>query len=209
MPTLPHSPAAERNRVPILAELRLHIPAQGQALEIASGTGQHVAWFGTHLPGWQWQPTDHEDAGFEGIRGWCADLPPGRVRPPRRLDVCAPVWPSDGAPFEPPGQFDLIYNANMLHISPWATCDGLMAGAARHLSPQGCLVTYGPYLEAEVPTAPSNQAFDHSLRERDPAWGLRELAAVAATAQAHGLTLAHRVALPANNLLLVWRRLAA
>lgn len=205
---LPHSPAAERNREPILAELRRHIPAQGHALEVASGTGQHVAWFATHLPHWVWQPTDLDDAGFDGIQAWCAHLPPGRVLPPRRLEVCATDWPSDGAPFSPMPAlgWDLIYNANMLHISPWATCAGLMAGAARHLAPQGCLVTYGPYLESDVPTAPSNLAFDQSLRERDPSWGLRALEAVSATAQAHGLALSHRAALPANNLLLVWRR---
>ena len=126
------------------------------------------------------------------------------MRPPLRLDVLAPQWPSEGAPS---GQrFDAIYCANMLHISPWETCAGLMQGAARHLAPAGVLVTYGPYFEQGVPAAASNEAFDRDLRSRDPAWGIRLLQDVEAQAQRAGLALRERHAMPANNLLLVFGR---
>ncbi|MEN9628514.1 MAG: hypothetical protein RJA10_1741 [Pseudomonadota bacterium] len=193
-----HSPAAERNRDVILAELRRLLPAQGTALEIASGTGQHAAHFAAALPGWQWWPTDHEAAALPSIAAWCAGLP--NVTPPQALDVMASTWPGMPAPV------DLVFSANLLHIAPWACCAGLMQGGARHLSAAGLLVTYGPYLEDGVPTAPSNLAFDADLRLRNPAWGLRLLADVKQQAHAAGLHLRERVAMPANNLLLVWAR---
>ena len=201
--TLRHSPAAERNGHAILARLQQLLPAQGRALEIASGTGQHVALFGANLPGWIWQASDLHDHDFPVIGQWCA-LAGVAPPPPCLLDVLAPRWPAAGAAFEQP--FDLIYCANMLHIAPWACCQGLMQGAARHLAPQGRLVTYGPYFEREVPSAASNLAFDSSLRERDGAWGIRWLHEVAAQAELAGLRLASRVDMPANNLLLVFER---
>lgn len=200
MPNPLHSPAAERNRQPILEVLRALLPATGRALEVASGTGQHVAWFAAALPGWSWQPSDPLDEHLASISAWCAAAP--NVQAPMRLDVLAPQWPTDGPAFTTP--FNLVYCANMLHIAPWACCAGLMQGAARHLAPGGHLVTYGPYLANGVPTAPSNRDFDASLRERNPAWGIRRLEDVAQVAGAAGLQLAARHALPANNLLLVW-----
>ncbi|MFT3780136.1 MAG: DUF938 domain-containing protein [Ottowia sp.] len=203
--SLPHSPAAERNRAPILARLHALLPPSGQALEIASGTGQHAAHFTAALPGWRWQPTDLGDALFDAIAGWSRETGARNVLPPRRLDVRDARWPSDDGPrFGAP--FDLVFAANLLHISPWESCAGLMQGAARHLSPGGLLVTYGPYLEDDVPTAPSNLAFDADLRARDPAWGLRRLADVAHEAARAGLALRGRHAMPANNLLLVFGR---
>lgn len=203
---LPYSAAADRNRDPILAALRPLLAEHGRALEIASGTGQHIAHFAAELPGWHWQPTDLGDALFGAITERTQHLP--NVAAPRRLDVLSDAWPSDGAPFSPSSQapFDLVFCANMLHIAPWACCAGLMQGAARHLAANGRLVTYGPYLENGVPTAPSNRDFDASLRERHPAWGIRRLEDVAQVAAAAGLHLAARHALPANNLLLVWNR---
>ena len=121
------------------------------------------------------------------------------VLPPRQLDVTALPWPSFTQ------KFDAIFCANMLHIAPWDACPALMAGAARHLAPAGTLITYGPYFEDGVPPAPSNLAFDESLRARDPAWGIRKLEDVAAEARRCGLALAQRHAMPANNLLLVFR----
>ena len=199
-----HSPAAERNRQPILEVLRTLLPATGRALEVASGTGQHVAWFAAALPGWTWQPSDAQAETLDSITAWCAQAGVDNVRPPVLLDVLAPQWRGNGAAFATP--LDLIYCANMLHIAPWACCAALMQGAARHLAPGGHLVTYGPYLEDGVPTAPGNQAFDASLRERNPAWGIRRLEDVAQVAAAAGLHLVARHALPANNLLLVWAR---
>ncbi|MBP7531932.1 MAG: DUF938 domain-containing protein [Ottowia sp.] len=204
MPTLPHSPAAERSQGPILAVLRGLLGAEGRALEIASGTGQHAAHFAAALPGWHWQPTDADDAGFDTIRGWAMHTGATHVARPRRLNVLDTRWPSEGEPFAEP--FDLVYAANLLHISPWPCCAGLMAGAARHLAPDGLLVVYGPFIEDDVPTAPSNLTFDADLRRRHPAWGLRQLDEVQRTAQAAGLQLTQRHALPANNLLLVFGR---
>jgi hypothetical protein len=195
-----HSPAAERNKEPILDVLRQVLPAQGSALEIASGTGQHVAWFAAALPGWTWQPTDFDESAFSSIEAHVAQAGLTNVRAPMRLDVTAAQWPVAGL------LFDAIYCANMLHISPWPTCAGLMAGAARHLAAQGVLATYGPYLEDGVPTAPGNLQFDISLRARDPAWGIRRLEEVKREAERAGLALRERHAMPANNLLLVFDR---
>ena len=200
--TLPFSPASERNREPILAALRPLLADSGRALEIASGTGQHVEHFAAALPGWHWQPSDATDALFGAIRARTQVLP--NVAAPRRLDVLDAPWPSDAPAFDPP--FDLIYAANLLHISPWACAPALMQGAARHLARGGRLVTYGPYLEDDVATAPSNLAFDADLRSRDPAWGIRTRDAVNAEARAAGLQPVQRFALPANNLLLVFER---
>lgn len=193
-----HSPAAERNRAPILAELQRLLPAQGVLLEIASGSGQHAAFCSAGLPGWQWLPSDFEAAALPSIVAWCAGLE--RVATPLRLDVLQPLWPGV------PATVDAIYCANMIHIAPWECCAGLMRGAARHLSAQGLLVTYGPYLEEGVPTSPGNLAFDADLRGRNPAWGLRWLHEVAQEAARAGLALRERVAMPANNLLLAWER---
>jgi hypothetical protein len=193
-----HSPAAERNREPILAELQRLLPPQGLALEIASGTGQHAAHFATALPGWHWQPTDGDARSLASISAWCEGL--FNVLPPLHLDVLAGAWPGV------PASVDALFCANLLHIAPWATCAALMQGAARHLAAHGLLILYGPYVVDGQATAPSNQAFDADLRARDPSWGLRRLADVMSQAEAVGLHLRERVAMPANNLLLVFDR---
>lgn len=201
MTTLPHSPAAERNKQPILDVLVRVLGARGTALEIASGTGQHVSAFASALREWVWQPTE-ADAGLlpaMASRVEEAGLP--NLRPPLLLDVTAPQWPSHDAAFNQ--SFDAIYCANMLHIAPPAACVGLMRGAARYLLTGGLLVTYGPYFE-DGSAAPSNLAFDRSLRARNPLWGIRRLKDVVAEAQRHGLVLRERHEMPANNLLLVF-----
>ena len=195
-----YSPAADRNKQTILGVLIRVLPDQGNALEIASGTGQHVAWFAAGLPGWAWQPSDAQADGFESINTWVLRQAEGNVCPPVLLDVMAANWlPADR-------KFDLIYCANMLHIAPWATCTALMRGSAQHLSLNGHLMTYGPYFEDAVLTSEGNLAFDQSLRERDPAWGIRRREDVEVEAAAAGLKLVARHAMPANNLLLVWER---
>jgi ubiquinone/menaquinone biosynthesis C-methylase UbiE len=198
MPSLPHSPAADRNKEPILAHLRSILGERGAALEIASGTGQHAVWFAASLPGWTWQPTDADPGALPAIAERVARSGLANVLSPQQLDVTAVQWP----PFTQ--EFDAIFCANMLHIAPWDACVSLMAGAARHLAPGGMLITYGPYFEKDVPPAPSNVAFDQSLRARDPSWGIRELEDVVAQARRSGLVLAQRHAMPANNLLLVF-----
>ena len=202
MPPLHFSPAADRNKQAIFDVLRLVLPAHGHALEIASGTGQHVAWFAAGLAHWTWQPTDALPAAMDTISSWVAEQRLDNVRPPRVLDVMTPEWlPADQ-------RFDLIYCANMLHISPWATCTALMQGSARHLASGGQLVTYGPYFERDVPASEGNVAFDECLREQNPAWGIRGVEDVVHVAAQSGLQLQARHAMPANNLLLVWRAAA-
>lgn len=194
------SPAAERNKRPILDVLRALLPERARVLEIASGTGQHAAWFAASMPGWRWQPTDFEADNLPAIAAWVAETGAFNVCTALQLDVTAASWPLADA------TFDAIYCANMLHIAPWATCAALMQGAARHLTPHGLLITYGPYLEDGVPTSPGNQSFDTSLRSENAAWGIRRREDVEREAQRAGLVLRERHAMPANNLLLVWGR---
>lgn len=195
-----HAPAAERNKQPILEVLQRLLPARGMALEIASGTGQHAAHFAAGLPGWIWQPSEYDTASLASIGAWTAGM--ANVLPALQLDVLAADWPLPAAA----QALDAIFCANMLHISPWPCCAGLMQGAARHLSPQGRLLTYGPYRVPGLATAPSNEAFDADLRARNPAWGLRDLDRVEAEAQRAGLALIEQTAMPANNLMLVFAR---
>ncbi len=198
MSELPHSPAADRNRQPILRMLQGVLPARGHALEIASGTGQHAAFFAAAMPQWTWQPTDADAASLAVISAYAAEAGVRNVLPPIQLDVMTGTWPAFSV------AFDAIYCANMLHIAPWPTCAALMRGSAGLLAPEGVLITYGPYLEDGVPTSPGNLAFDDSLRARDANWGIRRIEDVAREAANAGLALRERHAMPANNLLLVW-----
>lgn len=197
------SPSAERNKQPILELLRAAVPAQGEALEIASGTGQHVAWFAKHMPLWNWQPTDLQQGALYSVEAYVDQEGLTNVYAPMVLNVQSESW-LDGVQ-----TVDLVVCINMLHIAPWATCAALMRGCARHLAPGGKLVTYGPYIEDGVPTAASNLAFDASLRAHDPSYGIRRREDVAQAAQQAGLRLAARHAMAANNLLLVFERTGA
>ncbi len=172
---------------------------RGTALEIASGTGQHTVWFAAGLPGWTWQPTEFDAELLPIIAARIGQSGVSNALPPLRLDVTQPRWPFTR-------RFDAMFCANMLHIAPWDACTGLMAGAARHLAAGGILVTYGPYIENDVPTAPTNLAFDESLRARDPSWGIRRLDDVVAEARRNGIAFRQRHAMPANNLLLVFEK---
>jgi SAM-dependent methyltransferase len=194
---LPFSPAAERNRVPILAQLTDWLPSRAAVLEVASGTGQHAAHIAAARPGWHWQPTEAEATALPAIGARCAGL--ANVAPPLRLDVLGGPWPTRA------GGWDAVFCANLIHIAPWPVALALLQGAARVLAPDGQLVLYGPYRIDGEPLAPGNQAFDADLRARDPAWGLRRLAEVQAAAAAAGLQLAARADMPANNLMLGWR----
>ena len=195
-----YSAAADRNKQAIADVLVSVLPNHGNALEIASGTGQHVSWFAAGMPEWTWQPSEAQPEGFGSIIAWGAAQGVRNVRAPVVVDVMAPNW------LPAPQFFDVIYCANMLHIAPWATCAALMHGSAQYLAPGGKLITYGPYLEDGVPTSPGNLAFDQSLRERNVVWGIRRLGDVDLEAGKAGLKLISRHAMPANNLLLVWAR---
>lgn len=191
------SPAAERNKAPILAELTRLLPARADVLEVASGTGQHAAHFAAARADWHWQPTDADPEALASIATVTGAL--ANVAPPVALDVLAP-WPASL------GRFDAVYCANLLHISAWPACAALMAGAAEHLLSGGMLVLYGPYFVDGEARAPGNIAFDVDLRRRHPEWGVRRLGDVVAAAAGAGLALERRIDMPANNLLLVFRR---
>jgi len=191
-----HAPATLRNRAPIATMLAEWLPSSGSVLEVASGSGEHCAYFAEHFPRLEWQPTDPDPDALASIASWCAGL--DNVRPPLALDAAAAAWPVDRA--------DAMLCVNMVHISPWEATLGLMAGAGRVLPPGAPLILYGPYREAGVPMAPSNEDFDQSLRSRNPAWGLRLLDDVITAAAAEGLVFDRRVAMPANNLIVAFRR---
>jgi hypothetical protein len=189
-----HAPATLRNREAIAAVLIEELPVTGLVLEIASGSGEHVAHFAREFPGHEWQPSDPDAEARASIAAWSKGLE--NVRAPLAIDATASDWPIARA--------DAILCANMVHISPWEATLGLLAGAARVLAKGAPLIIYGPFRQAPVPLAPSNAAFDESLKMRDPRWGLRDVAAVRDAAQ--GLTLARIAEMPANNLTLVFRR---
>jgi len=192
------SPAADRNKGPLLDVLTSVLPAAAAVLEIASGTGQHAAHFAAARPGWRWQPTDGDPQALGIIASHVGAL--ANVRAPLLVDVLAVPWP------ESLGRFDAVFCANMLHIAEWDTCPALMAGAAHHLVPGGALVVYGPYVVDGEPLAAGIADFDADLRRRNPAWGLRRLGAVAEEAERSGLALERRFDMPANNLTVVFRR---
>jgi hypothetical protein len=194
---LPLWPAPERNKEPIGEALRAILPERGKLLEIASGTGQHAVHFVEVLPGWIIQPSDREPEHLTTLRARVHLTANPRLLPPVELDVTAPL---------PALAPTAIFCANMIHIAPWAACVGLFDVAARLLPPDGPLVTYGPYSVHGVHTAPSNAEFDASLRAKNAEWGVRDVDAVAEVAHKRGFTLEATHALPANNLLLVWRR---
>jgi len=192
------SPAAMRNRAPILDILRRVLPERGLVLEVASGSGEHVAYFAAALPHLTWQPTDPDSEARASIEAYRAAARLPNLLPPLALDASASAWPVT--------QVDAIMAINMIHIAPWPAAEGLMAGAGRLLAPGHVLFLYGPFRERGRHTAPSNAAFDESLRARNREWGVRDLDEVAALAGWHGLTLDERVAMPANNLSVVFRR---
>ncbi len=195
------APAASRNRAPIIATLRDWLPSAGLVLEIASGTGEHAIAFAAAFPQLDWQPSDPDPAARASIAAWAADAPLPNLRPPFDLDAAAPTWPIAEAA--------AILAINLVHISPPAAGLGLLDHAARLLAPGAPLILYGPWRVRGEPLAPSNLAFDASLRTRDPAYGLRELTAFAAEARSRGFVLAERRAMPANNLMLRFDRAAS
>lgn len=215
------APAALRNRQPIAEVLREWLPPSGLVLEVASGTGEHVTHFAELFPRLEWQPTDIHPAALASIAA-CRDaarLP--NVREPLLLDASSPDWPidhadavlsinmdsdsCDGPKAAEKGRFDVVLNLNMVHISPWSAALGLLDGAGRVLKAGGALILYGPWLQAGVETTPSNLAFDQQLRARDPAWGLRRVEDFEGAASERGFALEKTRAMPANNLMLLFR----
>src|SRR5450432_572395 len=196
-----HAAATERNRDPILEVLRGVLPPTGLVLEIASGTGQHVAYFARALPALRWQPSDPSAAHLESIRAWSAASGADNIASPLLLDVQHAPWPV--------AQADAVLNINMIHIAPWSAAEALFRGAARLLPAAGVLYLYGPFKRGGQHTSPSNERFDARLRGEDARWGVRDLDELAVLATSVGFEPGEIIAMPANNLSLVYRRRAA
>ena len=194
------SASSQRNRGPILEVLSRVLPSAGRALEIASGSGEHAVFFARALPGVSWQPSDLDPDARASIAAWIEYEGLANVSAPREVDVMRAGWATAV------GAVDAVYCANMIHISPWECCLGLLDGAGVLLGSGAPLVLYGPYMRGGLHTAPSNAAFDADLRRRDPRWWIRDLDVVAREAGARGFELAEVVQMPANNLAVVFRK---
>jgi SAM-dependent methyltransferase len=192
------APHVARNAAPIIEVLGEVLPATGLVLEVASGSGEHAVHFARAFPELRFQPSDPDPAALRSIDAWRLAEGPENLLQPIQLDAAADPWPVLLA--------DAILCINMVHISPWAATEGLMRGGGRLLTSGAALYLYGPYRQQGVDTAPSNEAFDLSLKSRNPDWGLRYLEDVLVEAGRHGLTLEHVVPMPANNLSVVLRR---
>jgi hypothetical protein len=193
-----YAPATERNRGPILAVLQRVLPETGLLLEIAAGSGQHAAYFAPYFPGLIWQPSEPDPDGRASITAWIEHANSDNLKLPIDLDATIDPWPLSNA--------DAIFSSNMIHIAPWECCLGLMAGAGRILGPLGVLILYGPFMRGGKHTSQSNAQFDNSLKERDPAWGIRDLDTVTKVAKSCGLVCSEVVEMPANNLTVVLKR---
>ncbi|QQE63762.1 hypothetical protein GFS31_04310 [Leptolyngbya sp. BL0902] len=221
-----HAPATQRNREPILAVLERVLPPTGTVLEISSGTGEHAIFLAPRLAPRQWLPSDPDPLSRQSILAWRSAHPTANLHPPLALDASTAPWPIEAMTEHPTEDLtehptenptvalgvDLaqhpitaIVNINMIHIAPWEACLGLMAGAGRLLPKGGVLYLYGPFKQGGQHTAPSNAAFDDSLQAQNPAWGVRDLETVIAEAEAVGLRCLETVAMPANNLSVVFQ----
>lgn len=204
-----YAPVTERNRQPILTVLQQILPQSGTVLEIASGTGEHITFFAPRMAQLQWLPSEPQALGRASIQAWGEALGVKNLHlPPLDLDVSVHPWLVETPAFlealkQP---ITAIVAINLIHIAPWPICSHLMAGAERILPVGGVLYLYGPYKQGGQHTAASNEAFDQMLRDRNPAWGVRDLEAVVDTAQAHRLQWTNTLAMPANNLSVVFRR---
>ncbi|TNE37350.1 MAG: DUF938 domain-containing protein [Alphaproteobacteria bacterium] len=199
------APATERNRAPILSLLKKWLPTSGTVLEVASGSGEHAVYFAPHFPDLYWQPSNFDPAQIDSVIDWIAERPSENLLSPVLLDATSAIWAVeeedyDGSPVT------AVFNANMIHISPWEVCEGLMAGAGRILPSGGPLILYGPYRQNSAHTAKSNEEFDLWLKSRNPAWGVRDQEQVIAEAEGNGLTHLEAVPMPANNFIQIFRK---
>jgi len=193
-----HYPSAVRNRDAILGVLREVLPERGRVVEIASGSGEHSAYFAPHFPSLTWQPTDLDPGVLASISAHAAASGADNFEAPVVLDVTARPWPVSEAA--------AVLATNMIHIAPWTACEALIAGAAEILPSDGPLFLYGPYRRNGAHTAPSNESFDLSLRSQNADWGVRDLEAVSDAATAQGFTLHAVHEMPSNNLSVIFRR---
>ncbi|MEQ8707927.1 MAG: DUF938 domain-containing protein [Rhodospirillales bacterium] len=195
-----HAPATERNREPILAVLKTLITGPATILEIASGTGQHAVWFAGRLPKVTWIPSDADEEMRASVAAWARREKVRNISlPPRVIDARARRWNMEAV--------DGVYCANMIHISPYSACEGLIRGAGSCVKAGGFLMLYGPFKVEGEHTAPSNASFDATLRGQNDDWGIRDLEAVTALAEAAGFEPEEPVEMPANNLSVIFRKL--
>jgi hypothetical protein len=194
-----HAPATLRNRDAIAAALADWLPASGTVLEVASGSGEHAVHFAAAFPKLDWQPSDPDPAALASIAAWSAEAGLPNIAAPLHLDASAPDWPL--------GHADALLCINMVHISPWAATVGLFTQGSKFLKKGAPLILYGPFFRRDHPTAPSNVAFDESLRARNAEWGVRWLEDVTELAEAKGIELAQVREMPANNLMVLYRRI--
>lgn len=195
-----YAPAALRNRDPIAATLRGILPQSGRIVEVASGSGEHIVHFARAFPQLEWQPSDPDAACRASIAEWTREAGLENIVAPIDLDAAAPDWPVERA--------DAVICINMIHISPWPATEGLMAGAGHLLAPGAPLYLYGPFRIQGRPTAPSNDAFDVSLRNRNSDWGLRDLTDVERAAARAGFVRERIIDMPANNISVIFRKMA-
>jgi len=197
------APAFHRNHEAIWQAIAPFLTAKtGAVLELGSGTGQHVVTYAARTPGLKWYPSDFQDSHLASIAAWRTHSGLANIAPPQRIDLTDPAWA-----WRPGGALEAMLCINVLHISPWAVSQNLIAGAGRQLAPGGCLFIYGPFMRDGAHTAPSNADFDASLRARDPSWGVRDIADLDRLARDAGLSSAAMTAMPANNYVLAFTRL--
>jgi len=203
------APAFHRNHEPIWSVLGPHLEGRaGHALELGSGTGQHAVAYAARTPAITWWPSDANPAHLASIEAWRRHSRLDNVRPPLAIDLAEPGWRVDAAEVEAAVGFTALFCANVLHIAPWRVAEGLFDGAGRQLRPDGRLFLYGPFMRDGSHTAPSNAAFDASLRRESPEWGVRDIADLEGLARRAGLRLSGAVDMPADNFVLVFERLA-
>jgi SAM-dependent methyltransferase len=199
--------AFHRNHGPIWAVLQKFLAGKsGDVLEAGSGTGQHVVHFAKHSPEITWWPSDYNERHLTSIAAWLKHSALPNIRPPMRIDLSDPAWCPAMQEDSGPGELLAVFCANVVHIAPWRVAEGLLAGAARYLRPDGRLFLYGPFKRDGKHTALSNAVFDTSLRERDADWGVRDIGEFSALGYRVGLALIKTVEMPANNLILVFAR---
>ena len=197
------SPSAARNAEPILKVLQRLLPAHGSVLEIGCGTGEHAMCIAGAMPGLSWLPTDPDAASRASTASWTRFTGLRNVLEPREIDACSALWGVEAL-----APFDALVSINMVHIAPWAATLGLFAGAGRLLRPGGLLCLYGPFMQHGVHNAPSNAAFDESLKSRNPDWGLRDIDDLERVATSSGLRLHEIIDMPANNRMLAFMRIS-
>ncbi|MGB3737904.1 MAG: DUF938 domain-containing protein [Pontixanthobacter sp.] len=195
-----HAPATARNSAVIARVLHRELPPAGTILEVASGTGEHAVYMAREFPHLIWLPSDYDVAAIESIAAWRSTADVSNIAEPVLIDTTDRHWPVQRA--------DAIFCCNMVHISPWAATIGLFVGASKLLQPQAPLIVYGPFIDPDIPTAPSNMAFDVSLKSQNPEWGLRHIPGLDSLATEYGFERHRNYTMPANNNILVYRKAA-